>query len=55
MKLADVFDFSDSYFELDPVPTSISELNSEPEEEFGDIPLPKGGRLYQNLVGSLLG
>ena len=45
VKLADVFDFSDSYFELDPVPTSISELNSEPEEEFGDIPLPKGGRI----------
>ena len=45
MSLVDILDFPDSYFENDPVPTSVDELSTWPEgEEVCDIPLPNMGK-----------
>ena len=40
VSLADVFEFQDSFFEQEPVPTPVEECPSLPEECVVDIPLP---------------
>ena len=41
--LGDVFDFPDSYFEQDPVPTPMEELEEWPELDSANLPLPDMG------------
>ena len=38
--LSDVFDFPDAYFEQDPVPSPVEELDEWPEVEVASLPLP---------------
>ena len=40
VSLEDVFDFPDSYFEQDPVPTPVDECSTLPEISVVDVPLP---------------
>ena len=40
IELSDVFDFPDEYFEQDPVPTPVEELEVWPEMDDSNLPLP---------------
>ena len=40
IQLSDVLDFPDSYFEQDPVPTPVSDIDTWPIEGVADLPLP---------------
>ena len=43
--MGDIFDFPDAFFELDPVPTSVDELDEWPESVSSDLPLPGVGEV----------
>ena len=51
VELSDVFNFSDSYFEPDPVLTSVSEVK---QKNFLIFPRPRRVECHQNHVGSHL-
>ena len=40
VQLDDIFDFSDSFFDQDPVPTPVEECSTLPEGSVVEIPLP---------------
>ena len=52
--LSEIFDFSDDYFEPDPVTSTVTELSTGPKEELGQISIPEPGRNIVDL-SELLG